>query len=88
MGEEVHILQRCCVACHVLCCSILNKFGRSFETMTDTYDPTTGVIKREKSKLKVSHQCGRDTCCVRKYSNITVGLLLQLCHHVRVNMFW
>ncbi|XP_065889419.1 uncharacterized protein [Dysidea avara] len=32
--------------------SIMNNFGKSFETMSDTYDPTTGVIKREKSKLK------------------------------------
>ena len=31
----------------------MDKFGRSFETMTDKYDPTTGVIMREKSKLKV-----------------------------------
>ena len=31
----------------------MDKFGRSFETMTDNYDPTTGVITREKSKLKV-----------------------------------
>ena len=35
-------------------CSIMDKFGRSFETMTDNYDATTGVIKREKSKLKVN----------------------------------
>ena len=35
--------------------SIIDKFGRSFETMTDTYDPTTCVITREKSKLKVNH---------------------------------
>ena len=34
--------------------SIMDKFGRSFETMTDNYDTTTGVIKREKSKLKVT----------------------------------
>ena len=34
--------------------SIMDKFGRSFETMTDNYDPTTGVITREKSKLKVN----------------------------------
>jgi len=33
--------------------SIMDKFGRSFETMTDSYDATTGVIRREKSKLKV-----------------------------------
>ena len=33
--------------------SIMDKFGSSFETMTDNYDPTTGVIAREKSKLKV-----------------------------------
>ena len=35
--------------------SIIDKFGRSFETMTDTYDPTTCVITREKSKLKVNN---------------------------------
>ena len=35
-------------------CSIMDKFGRSFETMTDNYDATTGVITREKSKLKVN----------------------------------
>jgi len=57
MGEEVCYGVRWCIACHVSCCSIMNNFGKSFETMTDTYDPTIGVIRREKSKLKVGWIC-------------------------------
>ena len=41
----------------------MDKFGRSFETMTDNYDATTGVIKREKSKLKVPYHF-HDYYCV------------------------
>ena len=52
-GRRGVIGVRWCASCHVSCCSIMNKFGKSFETMTDTYEPTTGVIRREKSKLKV-----------------------------------
>ena len=41
----------------------MDKFGRSFETMTDNYDATTGVIKREKSKLKVNCFHVNDVIC-------------------------
>ena len=45
----------------------MNNFGKSFETMSDTYDPTTGVIKRDKSKLKVSRRKhGKDDILVYK----------------------
>lgn len=51
----------------------MDKFGDSFETMTDNYDPTTGVIKREKSKLKVSYfhinHC-HDYICIHDYRNM------------------
>ena len=44
----------------------MDKFGRSFETMTDNYDTTTGVIKREKSKLKVLFM-------YQQYNNIIIA---------------
>ena len=32
----------------------MDKFGRSFETIMDDYDPATGV---EREKLKVNNHC-------------------------------